>query len=652
MRVSGPDADETVRAILNGAPDGAEVIVDQGVAFQAGPALRQAVIDAADLPAILGDWWQAATVHGVFAPFMALILAAAIMAAAYAVERGVAAAIAAPGAGRVGVAAGWRWGARQVIRLALFALVSAEVITAVAGGDLIAATLGAALLAAVMRFRIQTSIINFLAAPGDAPRRVTGLTDAEAALIWRAVVILMIVSAGIAFVNTLVADVIAAGPAGVGAQIVLRILGGVAAIAFFIAVRVPVARILVLAFVPHAAPERLSRRLLARWHLFYAVLMALTVISDAFGFLFPALANTDAASSYSFLVFVLTPFVMAGIGLWRATALAAAPEDKRSVVTGVFALIEGAALLVAALLLLRAWDIDPFAADAGRFLPALVSASLVVVFGISAWRTAKALLSIYAPKLKDNPAEGAIPDGEGSVGGSRLETIYPILRVTLAGVIGTMTVLLALAALGVNIAPLIAGAGVFGLAVGFGAQTLVKDIISGMFYLYEDAFRVGEFIETDEGKGAVEKILLRSVRLRHPRGAIYTVPFGSMGTIKNHSRDWVTTKVSFDVAPTEDLERIRKLVKKVGVKLAADPELEGKFIEPLKSQGAIAMSASNYSVGVKFTCAPGQQFLIRRKAYAALQDMFAANDITLATPRVVVNSPAAAAAASVTGAAG
>jgi small-conductance mechanosensitive channel len=208
--------------------------------------------------------------------------------------------------------------------------------------------------------------------------------------------------------------------------------------------------------------------------------------------------------------------------------------------------------------------------------------------------------------------------------------------------------LLALAALGVEILPLIAGAGIIGLAVGFGAQTLVKDVISGMFYLWEDAFRVGEFIVTDEGKGLVEKILLRSVRLRHSRGPIYTIPFGSMGTIQNHSRDWVKVKFTIDVSPTEDLERVRKLIKKVGASLAEDPELQGKFIEPLKSQGAVAMVGSNYQIGIKFVCRPGEQFVIRRKAYAALQQALEEYGIELATPRVSVASPdrlAAAAAA-------
>jgi len=360
----------------------------------------------------------------------------------------------------------------------------------------------------------------------------------------------------------------------------------------------------------------------------------------------------SVASTYSLQIFILTPFIVAALRIWRDARVAIAGDERRGMIMGVFALLEGVTILLAAVLVLLAWQIDPVAsADATgirRIVPGLVSAALVIVIGTSIWRTVSAFLEVYAPEMPEE-GDGDIPDGEGGRSGSRMETVFPIIRIASLVVIITVTAMLALAALGVQIAPLLAGAGVLGLAFGFGAQTLVKDVIAGMFYLYEDAFRVGEFIETGEGKGAIEKILLRSARLRHPRGAIYTIPFGSMGTIKNHSRDWVTVKFTIDVVPTEDLERLRKLVKKVGAQLVEDPEIGDQFIEPMKSQGAVAMVGPNYQIGLKFTCKPGDQFLIRRKAFTALQQAIKEHGIQLAMPRVVVDSQgdAAAAAASV-----
>ena len=102
-------------------------------------------------------------------------------------------------------------------------------------------------------------------------------------------------------------------------------------------------------------------------------------------------------------------------------------------------------------------------------------------------------------------------------------------------------------ALGIQIGPLLAGAGVVGIAIGFGAQTLVKDIISGVFYLLDDAFRVGEYIQAGSHKGTVESFSLRSVKLRHHRGPISTVPFGELGAVQNISRDWVIDKITIGV---------------------------------------------------------------------------------------------------------
>ncbi len=94
-----------------------------------------------------------------------------------------------------------------------------------------------------------------------------------------------------------------------------------------------------------------------------------------------------------------------------------------------------------------------------------------------------------------------------------------------------------LVSVGVNVWPLITGLSVFGLAIGFGSQTLVKDIVSGLFFLVDDAFRFGEYIETSGAKGTVEKISVRSVTLRNARGSVATVPYGQMGKIQNFSRD-------------------------------------------------------------------------------------------------------------------
>src|ERR671912_508311 len=141
---------------------------------------------------------------------------------------------------------------------------------------------------------------------------------------------------------------------------------------------------------------------------------------------------------------------------------------------------------------------------------------------------------------------------------------------------------MALSALGVEIGPLIAGAGIVGVAIGFGSQTLVKDVFSGVFYLLDDAFRVGEYIQSGSYKGTVESFSLRSIKLRHHRGPVYTVPFGELGAVQNMSRDWVIDKFQINLTYDTDLEKARKLIKRIGQDLAEDPEFARQIIEPLK----------------------------------------------------------------------
>ncbi|MFO1067322.1 MAG: mechanosensitive ion channel [Geminicoccaceae bacterium] len=231
---------------------------------------------------------------------------------------------------------------------------------------------------------------------------------------------------------------------------------------------------------------------------------------------------------------------------------------------------------------------------------------------------------------------------------ARLRTLLPILRNVSFVVLTAMAALMALSALGIEIGPLIAGAGVVGVAVGFGAQTLVKDVISGMFYLLDDAFRVGEYIQSGSYKGTVESFSLRSVKLRHHRGPLYTVPFGELGAVQNMSRDWVIDKLSVGVTYDTDLDKVKKVIKKVSAELMADPELAPHFIEPLKMQGVDAFGDFAIQVRMKMMTKPGEQFVIRRRANALIKKAFAANGIEFAFPTVTVtggDADAASAAA-------
>jgi small-conductance mechanosensitive channel len=196
--------------------------------------------------------------------------------------------------------------------------------------------------------------------------------------------------------------------------------------------------------------------------------------------------------------------------------------------------------------------------------------------------------------------------------------------------------LIILLELGINVGPLFAGAGVVGVAVGFGSQSLVRDIFSGAFFLFDDAFRKGEYVDVGGVKGTVENISVRSFQLRHHLGALHTMPFGEIQVLTNYSRDWVIMKLPLRVTYDTDVEKVRKLIKNLGVRLLDDPVIGKNFIQPLKSQGVITMEDSAMIIRVKFMTLPGDQWLVRKKVYEDIRELFEQEGIKFAHREVTV----------------
>jgi len=307
------------------------------------------------------------------------------------------------------------------------------------------------------------------------------------------------------------------------------------------------------------------------------------------------------------------------------------------------ALLIGGAYLIAWALGLDFGTLTTRDTLATRLLRGAINAVVIVLMADFAWHLARAWIDCKLVEARDSGS----PDSDETRRRARLRTLLPILRNVLLIVLITMALLMALSALGVQIGPLIAGAGVVGVAIGFGAQTLVKDIISGMFYLLDDAFRVGEYIISGSYKGTVESFSLRSIKLRHHRGYLYTVPFGELGAVQNMSRDWVIDKLSVGVTYDTDIDKAKKIVKQIGKELAQDAELAPHIIETLKMQGVEAFGDFAIQLRMKMMTKPGEQFVIRRRAYAMIKKAFDANGIRFAFPTVQVaggSEPTAAAA--------
>jgi len=270
----------------------------------------------------------------------------------------------------------------------------------------------------------------------------------------------------------------------------------------------------------------------------------------------------------------------------------------------------------------------------------LLHAIIILLVADLLWQMSKALI---AYRMELGPKDGSNADELARSG--RLRTLLPIFRNVLAVFIGAVAVLTILSGLGVQIAPLIAGAGIFGVAIGFGSQTLVKDVLSGVFYMLDDAFRVGEYIQSGSYKGTVESFSLRSVRLRHHRGPVFTVPFGELGAIQNMSRDWVIDKMTIGVTYDSDVDLARKLIKKIGQELAADPEFAADTLQPLKMQGVDSFGDFAIVLRLKLMTKPGVQFAIKRRAFMMIKKAFDENGIKIAVPTVHVEGGSENAAA-------
>ena len=265
-----------------------------------------------------------------------------------------------------------------------------------------------------------------------------------------------------------------------------------------------------------------------------------------------------------------------------------------------------------------------------RLADGVLSAVVILLIADLLWQATKTAID---RKLAE-AAEVGQPNTDEARRHARLRTLLPIFRNILFVVVIVVAAMMALAALGVQIGPLIAGAGVVGVAIGFGAQGFVRDVIAGMFYLMDDAFRVGEYIQSGNYKGTVEGFSIRSVKLRHHRGPVYTVPFSMLGAVQNQSRDWVIDKISIGVTYDSDLTLAKKLIKQVGLDLAKDPEFAPLILEPLKMQGVDNLGDFAVQIRAKMMTLPGEQFVIRRQAYAMIKKAFDENGIKFAFPTV------------------
>ncbi len=233
---------------------------------------------------------------------------------------------------------------------------------------------------------------------------------------------------------------------------------------------------------------------------------------------------------------------------------------------------------------------------------------------------------LVAEKSRDQP----VPGDEAR----RAQTLVNLLRYVVVVVVWGLAVLMALSAVGVNVAPILAGAGVVGLAVGFGAQNLVRDVISGFFMVLEDQVRVGDVATINGTSGQVEKVTLRTIILRDVEGVVHVFPNGTITSLSNRSTGWSAYVADVGVAYKEDTDRVSDVIRAVAAEMRADAVLGPLLIEDPEVLGVDRFGDSAVVIKVRLKTVPLKQWEVGREFNRRLKKAFDREGIEIPFPHV------------------
>ncbi len=269
--------------------------------------------------------------------------------------------------------------------------------------------------------------------------------------------------------------------------------------------------------------------------------------------------------------------------------------------------------IVAAFSILEAWGVDSFAWVATPFgqrvTGSLITVALLIVATIVIWELISAMVERYLSR-------------EGTQVSARARTLLPLLRTTLLVTLVTIVVMVSLSELGLNIGPLLAGAGVIGLAIGFGAQTLVKDVITGLFILIEDHIAVGDVVKVGTHAGVVENLSLRTIKLRDIAGVVHVVPFSEVTTLENMTKDYSRYVFEIGVAYREDTDHVVEVLIALGEELRADPVHGPNILEPFEILGVDSFGDNAVVIKARITTLPIKQWGVGREFNRRMKKKF------------------------------
>ncbi len=277
--------------------------------------------------------------------------------------------------------------------------------------------------------------------------------------------------------------------------------------------------------------------------------------------------------------------------------------------------------------LLEVWGIDAIVwfyggQVGGRVVSAVVTIGVAALAAVAVWEGSNALMDRQLALLTRNSHFARA---------ARLRTFQPMLRTTLLCVIVAVVGLTALSEIGVNVAPLLAGAGIVGIAIGFGSQKLVQDVITGLFLLLENTVQVGDNVTVSGLSGVVENVSIRTIRLRAGDGAVHIVPFSAVTTITNASRGAGNAAVSVNVAYKEDTDRAGQVLKEIVAEMRGEPEFRQAIRSDLELWGVDKVDGSMASIVGQIRCTDSGRWPVQREFNRRMKRRFQENGIEIAS---------------------
>ncbi|WP_409300189.1 mechanosensitive ion channel family protein [Pseudomonas sp. KCJK8993] len=382
--------------------------------------------------------------------------------------------------------------------------------------------------------------------------------------------------------------------------------------------------------------RRLTRRALSDtieiigtfWYLPAMVLVGISLFAT-----FVSAGDTSTALRQSLLCTVLLVLCMVINGLVRRHALRPHRGHKRHALyserlKGFFYTLAHLAVWLAFIELgLRVWGMSLI-----RFTEGDGHEVSVKLFGLGGTLICAWLIWI----LSDTAVHHALTRSRKGLANARAQTMMPLIRNVLFVAIFIIATIVALANMGMNVTPLLAGAGVIGLAIGFGAQSLVADLITGLFIIIEDSLAIDDYVDVGGHLGTVEGLTIRTVRLRDIDGIVHTIPFSEIKSIKNYSREFGYAIFRVAIPYNMEIDDAIKLMRDVGQKMRTDPLQRRNIWSPLEIQGVESFESGSAILRARFKTAPIKQWEVSRAFNLSLKRHLDEAGLDLATPRMSI----------------